>query len=531
MVAAKKILQSDTAPSTTDPDQLQEKLSELIDSLEIDLRAFDDACDRVADSLDPSALESSDEREEQENLDFQFEVQDILKRLKSVVKQLDRKVLQSSPDAQRAQADGVTAQLQQQMQQLMSMHIDTQKQAQAMLSLQKSSSTATQSTPGSVNLPKLSLPKFSGDLLNWSEFYDMFMSSVHDRTSLSDVQKFTYLKDCVTDVALETIAGLQLTSSNYSVALGLLKERFGDKQAQINAYHVALQDLPGSSRKTSDLRKFYDSLETNLRCLASLGEDTSQLFYITLITGKLPRHTLAQLELTKGATPWSVKSLRKALQNYVVAQESAKRLSGQPVSDKPKESRPSNNTAKSSALLVGSSSSALNVTCAFCKEPHFSDECPKFTTIDSRKKEASSRCFRCLRQGHTTSTCQATKPCYHCRRTDHHRSLCPTKFKSQSSLNSSARSFTPKQATNAFAGEDKDVIMQTALAQIVVPSSTGPVETQARLLFDTGSSRSFVSQSLQSRANLPVVGHDHISLATLAGCLGTRQSTLEYPSA
>ena len=43
-----------------------------------------------------------------------------------------------------------------------------------------------------VKLPKLTLPKFSGDVLEWQSFWDQFKVNVHD-SDLSVVSKFSYL--------------------------------------------------------------------------------------------------------------------------------------------------------------------------------------------------------------------------------------------------------------------------------------------------------------------------------------------------
>ena len=103
------------------------------------------------------------------------------------------------------------------------------------------------------------LPISSGDVLRWAEFSDMFQASVDTQVMLSDVQKFTYLKEHLRDAAAETISGLQLSSANYRIAKDLLYERFGNIQIQINAHHVALMELPVASNKTSSLRKLYDA--------------------------------------------------------------------------------------------------------------------------------------------------------------------------------------------------------------------------------------------------------------------------------
>ena len=44
-----------------------------------------------------------------------------------------------------------------------------------------------------VKLPKLNLPVFNGDVLQWQSFWDQFVAAV-DSTDLPDVSKFSYLR-------------------------------------------------------------------------------------------------------------------------------------------------------------------------------------------------------------------------------------------------------------------------------------------------------------------------------------------------
>ena len=44
------------------------------------------------------------------------------------------------------------------------------------------------------HLPKLALPTFSGNILEWQTFWDSYESAVHENPVLTNVQKFNYLK-------------------------------------------------------------------------------------------------------------------------------------------------------------------------------------------------------------------------------------------------------------------------------------------------------------------------------------------------
>ena len=80
----------------------------------------------------------------------------------------------------------------------------------------------------SCKLPKLELPVFKGDPLEWQTFWDQFHISINQNEHLSDVDRFNYLKRYLSGEAYNTISGLTLTSENYQEAVDILKERYGN---------------------------------------------------------------------------------------------------------------------------------------------------------------------------------------------------------------------------------------------------------------------------------------------------------------
>ena len=81
-----------------------------------------------------------------------------------------------------------------------------------------------------VCLPKLEIEKFDGDVINWSSFWDHFSPAIHENDSLSEINKFTYLKSFLCDSAKLTISGLSLSSESYQEAIDLLKQCYGNTQ-------------------------------------------------------------------------------------------------------------------------------------------------------------------------------------------------------------------------------------------------------------------------------------------------------------
>ena len=52
-------------------------------------------------------------------------------------------------------------------------------------------------------LPKLSLPKFTGDVKKWHAFWDLFESLIHKNEEMSPIDKFNYLNTLLEDEAAE----------------------------------------------------------------------------------------------------------------------------------------------------------------------------------------------------------------------------------------------------------------------------------------------------------------------------------------
>ena len=142
--------------------------------------------------------------------------------------------------------------------------------------------------------PKLSLPKFQGDVTSWSAFGDLYRSVVYENTSIAVVDKFNYLNSLLEGPAARTIQGLTLNEGNYSSAVKLLQDRFGRPQQIISVHMEELLKIsPCVGDKPSSLQYAYDKINMNIRGLSamdiSLAQYGSQLIPIimTKLTPKL----------------------------------------------------------------------------------------------------------------------------------------------------------------------------------------------------------------------------------------------------
>ncbi|VDI58759.1 Hypothetical predicted protein [Mytilus galloprovincialis] len=168
------------------------------------------------------------------------------------------------------------------------------------------------------------LVSYNGDKLKWTEFWDSFEAAVHTNQSLTKIEKLNYLKSKLFGTANSAISGLTLSHENYDVAISILKERFGNVQSVVNKHYSDLINLQSASNQTTHLRRLYDDLERHLRSLDAMHQDVTQDVFISMITSKLPKEVLIQLEIQKGNNErWTVGKLRQFFNTYITAREAA----------------------------------------------------------------------------------------------------------------------------------------------------------------------------------------------------------------
>jgi len=117
-------------------------------------------------------------------------------------------------------------------------------------------STASSSTSASIRLPKIELPTFSGTYIEWTSSLDLFDANEHSKVWLTDAEKLNYLKSAVKGDAHRLIRNLPVTTANYSIARGILQDRFGNVRVIVCSHLEALFSYPAlKSESASGLRK------------------------------------------------------------------------------------------------------------------------------------------------------------------------------------------------------------------------------------------------------------------------------------
>ena len=185
----------------------------------------------------------------------------------------------------------------------------------------------TSCTP-KMKLPKTDLRKFSGDVLDWPEFWDIFRVAVHDNIDIPPVQKFVYLKSLLTGEAAGYVANFKTEEANYELAVERLQSRYGKDDVQRNRLMTKLADMKPIDQSNKAMRDTVDELCATVRALQVQGVTPDQYgaLLMPLIESKLPkdwRLEWARQKTTVGKATVTFSKLLEFLEQELEIRESA----------------------------------------------------------------------------------------------------------------------------------------------------------------------------------------------------------------
>lgn len=393
-------------------------------------------------------------------------------------------------------------------------------------------------------LPKIELPTFKGDPLKWQGFWDQFKTSIHENERINDIDRFNFLKRYLGGEALDSIKGLNLNSENYKEAIDILCERYGNEQVLISAHMQSLLKIQKIRSKDNikSLRTLYNHVESCVRNLKALKLEAQGYgsLLIPILKEKLPDELKIVISRKFGSSIWTLDLLLTYLNEELRAQENCTTSVG----SKSERTDESEQLFSASGLFSNTEKSV----CAFCKKNHGSSKCRKVTNIQSRKdiliKE--KRCFVCLARGHRANACKERYSCNRCNKR-HHIAICDEGKKrfdgdstltaqisadanSNSDLRPSCSCSCSESATVPISSccaqtSSRSVLLQTATSDIFGASCHNSVKT--RLLFDTGSQRSYITNELKERLNLKCVRKENVVIKTFGDLNNTEIKRLE----
>ncbi|CAC5398596.1 unnamed protein product [Mytilus coruscus] len=148
----------------------------------------------------------------------------------------------------------------------------------------------------------------------------------------------------------------------------------------------------------------------------------------------MPSEIRKHLTREHGSTDWFIGDLRRSIFKELAILESGRSTETFETAtytfytnSKSREIWPNTNSPQKS----------YQISCAYCKEPHFSSECTKYTDHNDRMKivKEDRLCFNCLRR-HRVVDCKSKSNCKKCDRR-HNTSICSKEHDKETSSTSS----------------------------------------------------------------------------------------------
>lgn len=420
------------------------------------------------------------------------------------------------------------------------------------------SQRSSESSAARAKLPKLELPKFKGEVTEWQSFWDQFTSHIHD-TDMPLISKFSYLLSLLEGEAKVCVQGLSLTTANYKTACDLLKERYGRPERIIFHHVQALLNgsIPVKSKGpkyVSRLWSMRDEFLTHIRSLEALGVSGKQCetFLTPIILSRLPSEI--RLEWArKGAgresdLEWLVKFLQEEIESIERSETFKDVTPGK--CEGPSASEYCRNTysgqkvtkerfSSASALYVTSPEAAKN-TCVFCNRKHRSENCSEVLRLKDKERAEKIKfagvCFRCLSKGHFAKGCLAK--CTKCGGS-HNVIMCGVRLGQKCTTEDctkvtgtgtlTAKTDNTNQMVEKLGTQSSDhgavslynatsskpvSILQTATVYVV--GADGRTH-KAKLMFDSGSDRTYVSRRLVQQCHPKWISSEANSYSAFGG--------------
>ncbi|XP_062557605.1 uncharacterized protein LOC134222468 [Armigeres subalbatus] len=373
-----------------------------------------------------------------------------------------------------------------------------------------------------VRLPQIKLQTFCGEIDDWLSFRDLFISLIHWRTDLPEVEKFHYLKGCLLGEPKSLVDSLKITKANYQIAWDILCKRYNNNKLLKKKQVYSLLKLPSLSKESvTDLRSLVEGFDRIVQTLDQIVQpvDYKNLLLVNLLVIRLDPYTRrAWEEFAASKEHDTLEDITEFLRKRIQVLESL------PPRQDAKTSHQPAFPPKPKVTAVKTSYNSVQSTvgrCVACKDNHLLFQCSAFQQLSVADRDAllksNGLCRNCFRAGHRAKDCQSKFSCRICKGR-HHTLIC---FKSEkdhastavagagSNHPSSSKDFQDSSTTHVanMAATDVSTCNVTgkissrillATAVVVVEDDIG-TRFHARALLDSGSESNFVSERLIQR--------------------------------
>ena len=382
--------------------------------------------------------------------------------------------------------------------------IELQQHINVEPSLSNTSTSAAPHTQGiNVQLPRITLPKFNGEYLQWVTFKDLFTEIVH-QASITDSQRMHYLSQSLVDEPKNLIRHLPSTGSNYLAAWNILVNRYDNKRLLVSSLLNKLMSQAAIKNESSvSMKALHDVTK---ECLHGLKTQGIPIQHWDAIIAHILLQKMDQP--TQTAFEQSIEDSKRLVTQDEVLKFLERRFQSLEV-----RSNAEKTTKKTCGSIVNADGK-----CTMCKkDKHQAYDCQTFKKAPTKQKwryvKDNKLCVNCLKPGHQANACKA-KHCTKCTR-KHNSLLHPEENRPESQPQSSSslistvareEQLPEADATNAVSlltnqasHEDNFVLLGTARI-ILVGENGNTVECKAVL--DSGSQANLVTERLVKKLGI-----------------------------
>ncbi|XP_025419482.1 uncharacterized protein LOC112689831 [Sipha flava] len=381
-----------------------------------------------------------------------------------------------------------------------------------------STHVSSQNNLSNYQLPKRKFPTFSGVVIEWQGFEDLFKSILSHAPDLPDVERFEYLKTSLEGEALSLVSHLPLTSANYNKAWDILRARYGNKRDLARIHLDAL--LAPHTVKCNDA----SSIKTLLTAILEHTAALDNLDFITRQWSPILVHIFehhldydlrARWEITVGdrhqpSTSDFIDFLRSHVRSaearaghYSSNLHSYSAHQTPPKKSFPQKSRPTYGPKVMTTNMTSSTESSYQSTtistCQLCNKTHSIRKCQLFlskTPTDRFQIIKTHRlCINCLNSGHSAASCTSKYKCTTCNRSHHsllHFNVKTIPPSSTTVLTTSETEAGPSVKSMVVRGQPHNIVLlSTVLLDAIAADGT---RHTIRALFDSGAQASFITE-------------------------------------
>lgn len=127
-----------------------------------------------------------------------------------------------------------------------------------------------------IKLPVIDIPTFNGDMTQWTSFFNLFSTVIIKDETLSDTERFYYLKTKVIDEAAQLVSHLQATEDNFKIAWQLLKRRYDNHRRMVEAHVKKILNQPRvTNNSATQLKELHDTTKECILALQNLEINTT----------------------------------------------------------------------------------------------------------------------------------------------------------------------------------------------------------------------------------------------------------------